>query len=161
FTGAGILRWVPLLIVAVGLALTLAVLGYVASAWKTKQINAARAQLRGMLDGLGPLAWLLTPNGTVISAKRAATAALRRTEEEMTDRPLWDLPLTFEGTDQSGRIRQAVQAAHNGEEPRFDFSVEIDGQPRVLDLWVRRLGDDPRTSNLVASAVDVTDRQEA
>ena len=154
---AGIFRWVPILIFGTGLALTLALLGYVASAWKTRQIDLATQQLRGMLDGLGPLAWLLTSDGIVLNANRTATQTLQHPESEMLDRPLWEMPLNVEARDRD-RICQAVHAARGAAEARFDFTVEIAGETRVLDLWVRQLGDE---ANLVASAVDVTDRHEA
>jgi two-component sensor histidine kinase len=114
-----------------------------------------------MLDGLGPLAWLLRPDGTVVSANRTAIEVLRHSREELTDRPLWDLPLDFEDPAQRDRIRQAVIAANAGEDTRFDMTVSIAGELHVFDFWVRGLGQTSKSGNLVASAVDVTDRHEA
>lgn len=161
-TATSVMWWAVLLIVGAGIASTLAVIGYITNKSKTEQIAEARAQLRGMLDGIGPLAWLLDQGGHVVSANRAAVDVLDLSEEEMIDRPLWALPLDYEAPEEAARIREAVTTARGGEDARFDFSLEVDGQPRVLDLWIRPLAPlGGQTSNLVATAVDVTDRHEA
>ena len=155
--------WAVVLIVGAGIASTLAVIGYVTNRSKTLQIAEARAQLRGMLDGLGPLAWLLDPDGRVISANRAAVDVLRHSEKDMIERPLWALPLEYEAPEEPARIRQAVATARDGEDARFDFAVEIGG--RVLAFSTSGCGPWPpwprSHHNLVATAVDVTDRHEA
>ncbi len=161
-TATSIMLWAVVLIVGAGIASTLAVIGYVTNRSKTLQIAEARAQLRGMLDGLGPLAWLLDPDGRVISTNRTAIDVLRLSEKDMTERPLWALPLEYQAPEEPARIRQAVATARHGEDARFDFAVEIGGSPRVLDLWVRPLATmASKSPNLVATAVDVTDRHEA
>ncbi len=157
-----VMWWAVLLIVGAGVASTLAAIGYVANRSKTMQIAEARAQLRGMLDGIGPLAWLLGPEGKVINANRAAVEILHHSEDEMINRPLWNLPLEFDEPEEAARVRQAIATARNGEDARFDFTIEIDDEAKVFDLWVRPLApNDARTHNLVATAVDVTDRHEA
>jgi PAS domain S-box-containing protein len=157
-----VMLWAVVLVIGAGLASTLAVIGYVTNRSKTVQIAEARAQLRGMLDGIGPLAWLLRSDGRVISANRAAVEVLRHSEEEMIERPLWDLPLEYDEPEEADRIKQAVATARSGEDARFDFTVDIDDEPTVLDLWVRPLTPtSARSHNLVATAVDVTDRHEA
>ena len=67
-----------MLVVGAGLATTAAIAAYLIGLGKTAEIAEARAQLLRMLDGLGPLAWLLTPDGTVVHANRAASAELDR-----------------------------------------------------------------------------------
>lgn len=161
-SASSVMWWAVLLVIGAGLASTLAAIGYVTNRSKTVQIAVARAQLRGMLDGIGPLAWLLGADGKVISANRAAVDTLHHSENEMIERPIWALPLEYDEPEGAARIRQAVATARNGEDARFDLSVEIGGEPTVLDLWVRPLNQGGNKShNLVATAVDVTDRHEA
>lgn len=157
-----VMWWAVLLVVGAGLASTVAVVGYIANRSKTEQIAEAQAQLRGMLDGIGPLAWLLGPDGKVISANRAAVEVMKVAEGDMIGRALWDLSLDYEEPEEGARIRQAIATARNGEDARFDFTIDVDEESRVLDLWVRPLTpNSARTHNLVATAVDVTDRHEA
>ena len=155
-------RWALVLIVGAGLAATAAVLAYLSNLAKTAEVVEARARLRGMLDGLGPLAWLLTREGTIVNANRAAIAAFGRAKEQGDGRPFWDLPLSGGDPEQTERLRQAVAAAARAEDSRFDLPVEQDEGRRVFDLWIRPLASaygDP--NHLVASAVDVTARYES
>ncbi len=108
-----------------------------------------------MLDGLGPLAWLLTPDGTVINANAAAIRTLHQTENGMVGHPFWRVAGADERTTE--QIHQAVESASRGTDIRFDFSIERNDERQVFDLWIRRK---PLTGNLVASAVDVTARYE-
>lgn len=158
----GFAQWSVVLIIGAGLATTLAVLAYLSNRAKTAEVTSARARLRGMLDGLGPLAWLLDADGTIINANRAAIAAFGRAKDDSgTGRAFWELPLNGGSKEQTERLRQAVAAAARAEDVRFDLKVEEDGTRRVVDLWLRPLiatHGDP--VHLVASAVDVTDRYE-
>ena len=155
--------WLVVLVVGAGLATTAALVAYLIGLGKTQEITEARAQLLRMLDGLGPLAWLLTPDGTVIHANRAAGAELRRPEEQIVGQPFWDLPLSGDRDAEQERIRMAIGRAACGEDARFDMMIsDDDDAQRVFDLWVRPLGNatGPPT-NLVASAIDITGRHES
>ena len=79
-------HWVLALIAGLGLTSTVAIMALIVNKYKTAEITQARGRLRAMLDGLGPLAWLLSPDGTILNANRAATAAFDRPENEMLGR---------------------------------------------------------------------------
>ncbi len=151
-------HWVLALIVGLGLTSTIAILALIVSRYKTAEIATTRGRLRAMLDGLGPLAWLLSPDGTVLNANHAATSAFGRPESEMIDRPFWEV--LADARDETGRqrIRTAVQDAGAGKDARFDFSIGGHDDRHVFDLWIRCK---ELTGNLVASAVDVTARYES
>lgn len=150
-------HWVIALIVGLGLTSTVAILALIVSMYKTAEVTQARGRLRAMLDGLGPLAWLLSPGGTILNANRAATSALDRPESEMVGRPFWELLANEPGADVQS-IRSAVQDAAAGKDVRFDFSLGAEDERHVFDLWIRCK---QLTGNLVASAVDVTARYES
>ncbi len=154
--------WLVVLVVGAGLATTAAVAAYLLGRGKTAEITEARAQLLRMLDGLGPLAWLLTPDGTVVHANRTAGAELRRPESQILGQPFWDLPLSGDRDAELQRIRIAIAQAARGEDARFDLMLsDDDDAQRVFDLWVRPLGSSTEPpANLVASAVDITGRYE-
>ncbi len=153
--------WLVVLVVGAGLATTAAVAAYLIGLGKTAEIAAGRTRLLRMLDGLGPLAWLLKPDGTVIHANRTASAELNRPEADIVGQPFWNLPL--DGDAELERIRTAVAHTARGEDARFDLVLGDDtaGQ-RVFDLWLRPLGSpSDAPTDIVASAVDITDRHES
>ena len=82
-------HWVLALIVGLGLSTTVAALAFIVSMYKTAEVTSARIRLSAMLDGLGPLAWLLAPDGTILNANRAAAAAFDRPESDMVGQPFW------------------------------------------------------------------------
>ncbi len=153
----GVRPWIDLLVIALGLAATAAAIASLFNSAKSRELRVAEGNLRSMLDGLGPIALLLAPDGRIINANRAATTTFARSEEEMRDRP-------FEGLfgaadeDERTRLQSGVEGATRGEDVRFDLKLDSTDGRQVFDLWIRRkeLGGD-----LVASAVDVTDRYEA
>lgn len=154
--------WAILLIIGIGLASTAAVLIYLSNLSKSGEIGEARARLRGMLDGLGPLAWLLSPDGTIVNANRAAIGTFGRAKENGIGKSFWDLPLSGGDPDQAERLRAAVNAAARSEDIRFDLQYEDGTARKVIDLWIRPLSSTSGQPNhLVASAVDVTDRYES
>jgi two-component sensor histidine kinase/CHASE1-domain containing sensor protein len=153
--------WAMILVVVAGLAATASVLAYLSRLAKTADVTEARARLAGMLDGLGPLAWLLDPDGTIVSANRAAVAAFDDADSPI-GRPFWALPFNGISATQSERIRQAVAAANRREDVRFDLDMESADHRQVLDLWIRPLESSRgAVTGLVVSAVDVTDRYES
>lgn len=155
--------WLVLVVVGAGLATTAAVVAYLIGLGKTAEITEARAQLLRMLDGLGPLAWLLTPDGTIIHANRTASAELHRPEEQIVGRRFWTLPLSGDHDAELERIRMAVARTARGEDARFDLMLTgDDDEQRVFDLWIRPFGNPGEPpANLVASAVDITARYES
>ncbi len=160
--GDPIAAWLVVLVVGAGLATTAAIAAYLLGLGKTAEIAEARAQLLRMLDGLGPLAWLLKPDGTVVHANRTASATLGRSEDEIVGQPFWALPLHGDQDTELKRVRSAVARAARGEDARFDLMLtDEDDTQRVFDVWIRPLGNaaEPQV-NLVASAVDITGRHE-
>ena len=156
-------RWLTLLVIGVGLAATGTVVAYLFGLAKRREVAEAQARLTGMLDGLGPLVWLLELDGTVVHANRTASSALGKTEREIAGRRFWELPLGSNDPAAPALVSSAVEKAARGSEARFDLAVTRAGNDnnQVIDLWIRPLaGETGRPVGLVVSAVDVTDRFE-
>jgi two-component sensor histidine kinase len=156
-------RWLTLLVIGVGLAATGTVVAYLFGLAKRREVAEAQARLTSMLDGLGPLVWLLELDGTVVHANRTASSALGKTEREITGRRFWELPLGSNDPEAPALVRSAVEKSARGSEARFDLAVTRAGNDndQVIDLWIRPLaGEAGRPVGLVVSAVDVTDRFE-
>src|SRR5262249_38819667 len=143
--------------VALGLAATAAVVAAIFNRNKSRALKVAEGRLRAMLDGLGPIAFLLGPDGRVVNANQAAVSTLDRGQPDMIGRLFTEL-LAANDPDDELRVREALAAAQSGEDVRFDLKRDAKDGLQVLDLWIRRR---ETTGNLVASAVDVTDRYEA
>lgn len=153
--------WTMILVVVAGLAATASVLAYLYSLEKATEVNEARARLAGMLNGLGPLAWLLEPDGTIVAANQAALASFDDGESPVGKR-FSMLPFNGINAAQSKRIKQAVAAADRREDVRFDLDMESTDHRQVLDFWIRPLESGRgEVTSLVVSAVDVTDRYES
>jgi PAS domain S-box-containing protein len=150
--------WILALIIGLGLTSTVAILAFIVSMYQNTEVTLTRSRLRAMLDGLGPLAWLLSPDGTILNANRAATAAFGLSESDIVGRPFWDFLVDERGQTDTERIRAAIEDAREGKDARFDFSIGGDEERHVFDLWIRCK---QLTGNLVASAVDVTARYES
>ena len=155
--------WLVVLVVGAGLATTAAVAAYLIGLGKTADIAEARAQLLRMLDGLGPLAWLLTSDGSVIHANRAASAVLGRGTRTRSS-------AGRSGTCRSTAIampRSGVSARPSRGGARRRFPLRPDAPRRRRDAARLRPVDPaarPRgrsTGQLVASAVDITGRHES
>ena len=131
---------------------------------KTAEIAEARAQLLRMLDGLGPLAWLLKPDGTVIHANRTAGAVLNRPRGADRRPPVLGPAAARRPRMRasSAPVRPSDRAAR-GDDSRFDLILtDEDDAQRVFDLWIRPLDSaHGRPTDLVASAVDITGRYES
>jgi PAS domain S-box-containing protein len=154
---SGARPWIDLLVIALGMAASAAIIASLFNSEKSKELRVAEARLRAMLDGLGPIALLLAPDGTVVTANRAAVSTFGRSEQEMLRRPFQELIATNDDADKR-RLGEAITAATRGEDVRFDVKLESPDGRQVFDLWIRRK---ETSGNLVASAVDVTDRYEA
>ena len=149
--------WIVLLVAGLGLTTTAAVMAALFNRAKTQELHVAEGRLRAMLDGLGPIALLLAADGTVVNANHAAVATFRRSEEDMARHPFEEL-LAGGDEDDRKRLHTAIAAATRGVDVRFDMKLDSPEGRQVFDLWIRRK---ELTGNLVASAVDVTDRYEA
>jgi PAS domain S-box-containing protein len=149
--------WIVLLVVGLGLAATSAIVASLFNGAKSQELRTAERRLRAMLDGLGPIALLLAPDGTVINANRAALTTFRRSEDEMVRRPFAELVAATDEAEKN-RLKEAIAAATRGEDVRFDLKLEAAEGRQVYDLWIHR---QDMSSDVVASAVDVTDRYEA
>ncbi len=121
--------------------------------------------LHAVLDRLGPsvFAGLLDPDGAVRYANHAALQAIGHTLEQVIGQH-FETTRWWQGCELSRRrLRLALASAARGEASRFDVSIaNRRGDTRVMDFSLLPFfGPDGRVACLIASACDVSDREQA
>jgi diguanylate cyclase (GGDEF)-like protein/PAS domain S-box-containing protein len=121
--------------------------------------------LHEVLDRLGPsiFAGLLDTDGVLRYANQAALRAIDSTPEHVVGRP-FDTTPWWQACEQSlWRLQQALASALRGDASRFDVRVATrTGASLAMDFSLLPLyGADGRVAWLIASARDVTERDQA
>jgi PAS domain S-box-containing protein len=142
---------------------------YVQAVNLTAKLLAERAiadsekHLRRVLDSLFAFVGVLSPDGTLLQANRAPLDAAGIAAEEVIGRPFWD---TY-WWDYDPSVREWLKSACGrvaaGEVVREDVVARMKGDTRMgLDFMLVPMRDDAGSvTHLIASAIDISDRQAA
>jgi two-component sensor histidine kinase/CHASE1-domain containing sensor protein len=162
------------LVLLAGLGAAASVNGYSTAARRGRELRSAETRLRRTLDGLVPLVFMTDTKGRVITANRAAldTATEAATdsaadsaadgEPELVGRQIDDLPIWDRDRANMDALHLAIIRAATGEERRLDvLSTETGFGQSVYDVSVRPVAVNGEISQLVVSALDVSERVEA
>ncbi|MBL9098880.1 MAG: PAS domain-containing protein [Alphaproteobacteria bacterium] len=124
------------------------------------EAEAQRRKLRDVLDGMIAFVGLLSTDGTLLDANRAALMALRRTREDMIGAKLWDTYQWSHTPELQAKVRAAIAAAAQGEVVRGDYTIRVEDDTfLIVDVIFAPLRDsDGRVVQVVGSAVDITER---
>ncbi len=115
--------------------------------------------LRGMLDGAFAFVGLLSADGVLIDANHATVEALGLRREDVIGKPFWETYYWSHERASREMMRDAVERAALGEVVRGDFIVRAsDKKFVVIDATFAPLHEGGRVTQIVASAVDVTQR---
>lgn len=122
--------------------------------------DAEVQKLRGMLDGAFAFIGLLAPDGTLLDANQATVEGLGLHRADVIGKPLWDTYYWSHARASREMMREAVERAALGEVVRGDFIVRAaDETFIVIDAtFAPTRGPDGAVAQIVASAVDVTQR---
>jgi PAS domain S-box-containing protein len=115
---------------------------------------------RDVIDSLIAFVGVMTPDGTLITANRAAVAVSGVPESELLNRPLWELHAFSFDEEQQRLIKDSIARAAAGEYVRHDAVARLgDGSKLTIDFAIGAIrGEDGAIRFLVASAVDITER---
>ena len=117
--------------------------------------------LRDVLDGLFAFVGLLTPNGTLVEANRAALQAAGLRPEDVLGLPFEQTYWWSYSPDVQARLREAVERGARGERSRFE-AVNRVGPDRFItvDFMLAPVKNERgRVTHLIPSAVDITDKR--
>ena len=119
------------------------------------------ALLRRVLDNLFAFVGLLSPDGTVIEANRAPLEAAGIELADVRGEQFEDCFWWSHSPDVQADLRQAIGAAASGETVRYDVEIQVAGGRLItIDFMLAPMrGEDGVIIGLIASAVDITERQ--
>jgi diguanylate cyclase (GGDEF)-like protein/PAS domain S-box-containing protein len=124
-----------------------------------------KQRLQELMDGLNSSVFvaLLTVDGSVTYANRAALEAVGTTPEQVVGHPFDTTPWWSYSEVARQRLRAAIQVAAEGVGSRFEVPVQIrDGGVRIIDFTLHPVfGHDGKIAYLIASGGDITDRKRA
>jgi len=127
--------------------------------------RASEAHLKRVLNGLFVFVGVLEVNGTFAWINRLPfdLVGSDSSESELIDKKIWEGPWFAEFPDVQARLRAAVERAGRGDSSRFDIGAHsTDGTYFCLDFMLAPLRDDAgEITHLIASAVDITERENA
>lgn len=129
---------------------------------ETTQLRQAERRLRSLIDGLFTFVGLLTPDGELLEANRAALDAADLAPEDVMGRPFWDAYWWAHDAAVQEQLRRAIERARSGEVVRYDVPVQVrDGHLITIDFQLVPLVEDGEVTYLVPSGLDVSDREDA
>jgi PAS domain S-box-containing protein len=123
----------------------------------------AEKHLRAVLDSMYAFVGVLSPDGILLEANRAALEAAGLRAEEVLGRPFEEAYWWSYDPEVQCQLRAAVERAARGEPSRYDVVVRL-GPDRYepIDFTISPLRDDSgQVTHLVPSAIVITERVEA
>ncbi|MFZ2493172.1 MAG: ATP-binding protein [Thermoanaerobaculia bacterium] len=129
----------------------------------SRKLQRSEERSRQILDGLFAFAGLLTPEGILIEANRAALTAAGIKANDVLGKPFVDAYWWSWSPEVQRKLRDAIERAREGEPVRYDTEIRVAGDRRMtIDFMIAPIYDDlGRLAHLVPSAIDITARLEA
>lgn len=126
-------------------------------------VRASEAHLRQVIDNMLSFVAVLEPDGSVRDLNAPSQAVAGLTREDAVGRKLWDCPCWSYDLTVSKRIEESIHHAASGDNIRFDVTGRIAGGDLLeVDFVIAPVPDESgKTSYLIASGVDITERRHA
>jgi PAS domain S-box-containing protein len=172
--------WTTLLLACAALAVLGTAIGY---RWRRQQVRFYRKELkatealqsvqarlnierkyRAILDQAFEFIGVITPDGTLTEANRAALEIAGVKESDVLGKPFWETPWWTHSPDLQNRLREAIKAAAGGEFVRFEAThpAVADGSLHSIDFSLKPVKDETgKVAFLIPEGRDVTDRKRA
>lgn len=128
-----------------------------------EEAEESRRKQREMLDSMFTFIGLLSLDGTLIDANRAAIEAFGLRRKDMIGRKIWDTYYWSHSPEVQASVRDAIARAAKGEVVRGDHVVRVaEGEYLTVDVIHGPLRDrEGRVVEVIGSAVDITERVKA
>jgi PAS domain S-box-containing protein len=128
-----------------------------------EQELADRNRLQRLQDSLNAFIGLLDPDGTLLEVNSAALEVGNLAAGDVIGKKFWDTWWWAFSEESRERLAESVARAARGETLRYDVPVRVaGGEMLVMDFQLSPiLGADGRVVEIVASAIDVTERVQA
>ncbi|NLF07462.1 MAG: PAS domain S-box protein, partial [Pirellulaceae bacterium] len=128
-----------------------------------KRLAENERKLRGILDQTFQFVGLLTPDGKLVDANKAALDFAGVRKANVVNRYFWDTVWWRHSTPLQNQLRAAVEKASAGYAVRFDATHLLpDGTQRWIDFSLKPLRDDDgRVIYLIPEGYDITEHKQA
>jgi PAS domain S-box-containing protein len=125
-----------------------------------EQLRESEARLRAIFDGTNEYIGLLSPDGTVLEANRAALEFASNTRESVIGTLFWTGPWFAQTEGAPEQIRAAITQAARGELVRTEATLaRPNGEELTFDISLRPIRDaDGRVQFIVPEGRDITER---
>ncbi|HEX7601447.1 MAG TPA: ATP-binding protein [Polyangiaceae bacterium] len=123
--------------------------------------EAAASSWRSLFDHAFQFIGLVSVDGILLEANRAALAAVGCTRDQVLGRPFWESPWWQHSEADVARLREAVERGRRGEFDRFETTHPgADGRPIAVDFSLTPVRDDAgRVLFLIPEGRDITERK--
>ncbi|HET9906940.1 MAG TPA: PAS domain S-box protein, partial [Anaerolineales bacterium] len=126
-------------------------------------LRESEARLRAVFDGTYEYIGLLSPEGTLLEANRAALEFDHNTREEVIGRPFWETPWWAYTPGAQESLRNAIERAANGEPIRYEAPLNRrSGETIIFDFSLHPVRDEQgEVMFLVPEGRNITERKKA
>lgn len=127
------------------------------------RLRKSQRRFRAIFDQTFQFIGLMTPDGILLEANRAALAFYGLDEADVIGLPFWESPWWTHSTELQAMLREAIQKAAGGEFVRFEASHPTpDGELHYVDVSIKPVKDDVgNVTLLIPEGRDITDRKKA
>lgn len=124
-------------------------------------IKDSEAHLRRVLDNLFAFVGVLLPDGTLVDCNRAPLEAAGVKPDEVFGKKVWETVWVNHDVEVQRQMREDCAGAAQGKIIRHDIDLQIFGGNIItVDFMIAPMRDNNGgITNLIASAVDITDRK--
>jgi len=126
-----------------------------------ERIEASRRRFRAIFDQTFQFIGLMTTDGRLLEANRAAMQFAGVVEAEVIGRYYWDTPWWSHSPELQARLKAAVAAAAGGDTVRFEAThPRPDGGMAFVDFSLKPVGDEHgAVTLLISEGHDITERR--
>jgi PAS domain S-box-containing protein len=126
-------------------------------------LQESERRFRAIFDQTFQFIGLLTPEGTLLEANRAAAEYVDAAPAEVINRPFWETPWWIHDPEEQARLREAIAAAAAGQFVRYEAThVGADGVCRCFDFSLKPVRDEKgQVVLLIPEGRDISERKEA
>ena len=126
-------------------------------------LRRSERHLRRILDSLGAMVTVTSPDGTVLEVNRTALELAGLAPQDVLGKPLAETWWWSYSPEVQAQLQRAIAAAADGEASRFDVRLRVaGGRYMAFDFMLTPLTDgEGRVTHLIPSAIDITGRKRA
>jgi len=130
---------------------------------ETRKVEVSEHKFRAIFDQTFQFMGLLTPDGSMLAANRAALELVGAKESDVIGKPFWDTVWWQHSLELQLQVREGIARAREGEFVRFEAThTDANGALHRVDFSLKPVLDwDGKVALLIPEGRDITDLREA